>query len=205
MLKKKDSADEPVNAVLYASNQTMVDKDLDFICDRKINTYSCDLYYCISNNVICGCTMVMNRILREYIINTFPEEIILRCKNHDGWTLYNAFVIGHVIYDEESRILYRQHETNVVGGYNLYKKATILGRIKNMYSKKHFGIRSRLAESLVHLYGDIMDDKMKHRLILISSANGIDGVREIINDHELRESFEKGDLLLYLKGVLRWI
>lgn len=47
--------------------------------------------------------------------------------------------------------------------------------------------------------------KIKHRLMLISNANEIGDVRKIINDHVLRASFEKSNLLLYLKGVFRWI
>ncbi len=69
-----------------------------------------------------GCTMVFNRSLCELIkkvdyskLNTFPL--------HDHWlNLVCTACGGKVIIDDESYILYRQHNSNVVGDRNLFQK-----------------------------------------------------------------------------------
>lgn len=191
--------------ILYASNQTLVDKELNYIEDRIIDIEQSNLYYCISNNVIYGCTMVMNHVCRMNIVQQDIDEAIIKRKNHDGWSLYHTFVTGEVIYDCESRILYRQHSNNVVGGFDINRKTTVMDRVNNLISSKHRGIRSRIASLLLSLYEEKMNDVMRHNLRLIRDANSFHGIRAIIRNREVRASFERSDLLLYLKGVLRWI
>ena len=58
-----------LNVVLYASNQTLVDDNLNYISNKKINIETCNLYYCISNNVVYGCTMIMNHKCRINVMD----------------------------------------------------------------------------------------------------------------------------------------
>jgi hypothetical protein len=62
-------------------------------------------------NVVTGCTIVMSREARELICERTPSRVLM----HDWWCYLVASAFGRVIYDENSRIKYRQHGTNTVG------------------------------------------------------------------------------------------
>ena len=102
--------------------------------------------------------------------------IVIR-KNHDAWILYNTFAVGIVIYDEESRILYQQHESDMVGGFDIGKKVTIKDRFKNLISKKKKGIRSKIAEVMLEFYKNKMNEDMCKKLALIKNASIISGIK----------------------------
>jgi glycosyltransferase involved in cell wall biosynthesis len=63
-------------------------------------------------NCVTGCTCVINRAvalrLKEF---PRPDEILM----HDWWLYLVVVAFGQVIYDSESRILYRQHGANQIG------------------------------------------------------------------------------------------
>jgi len=59
-----------------------------------------------------GCTMMMNRKLRDIVISYTPQYIYM----HDWWIVVIATAIGaDIVYDAHPHMLYRQHETNVIG------------------------------------------------------------------------------------------
>jgi glycosyltransferase involved in cell wall biosynthesis len=62
-------------------------------------------------NIATGCTIVINKALRQLIIDHLP----LQCLMHDWWCYLTAACFGCVIYDDQSRIKYRLHGNNKIG------------------------------------------------------------------------------------------
>lgn len=96
---------------LYFCQTELVDKHLNRIDSVIIQprlTFGESLVY----QFVGGCTMVMNRALRDIINKYSPKYLSM----HDVWIYDVAQAIGaHVVFDETPHILYRQHGGNVTG------------------------------------------------------------------------------------------
>jgi hypothetical protein len=103
--------------------------------------------------------MLMNQAARRILVRAIPENLVA----HDWWTYLIVSAFGTVHFDRESRVLYRQHASNVVGMH--------LGAIRRL----HFKIRRywrigmthpvvRQAEEFNRLYGGVLSND--HRWIL---------------------------------------
>lgn len=106
------SIDEPA---LYYSGQRLVDSNLNFIENHKLNQYrSLHTRFVLSD--FAGCTGVFNRKLLESVIRYEPEYMLM----HDTWILRVCLCLGgKVVVDPEPRMSYRQHSTNRLGlGHN---------------------------------------------------------------------------------------
>lgn len=97
---------------LYFSNLLMVDSNL-----QPIHPLFAEGEVVISKRMALiqvftyGCTCVFNhRALEDYCQAGFSKELA-----HDNWIYILCMYLGHVVYDEDSRILYRQHGTNLSG------------------------------------------------------------------------------------------
>jgi glycosyltransferase involved in cell wall biosynthesis len=94
----------------------------------------------LAHNVAAGCTTVMDEAARALALSApFPQG-----SHHDWWcALLVTGCGGQLVFDPESRILYRQHPANLVGGASgLAQRALrVLGR----------GAESFLAPLAVHL------------------------------------------------------
>lgn len=96
---------------LYFCQTQLADKDLNKIPSVIIKprlTFGESLVY----GFIGGCTMVMNRKLRDIVVSYRPDFIEM----HDTWIYRIALAIGaKVVFDPIPHILYRQHGNNVIG------------------------------------------------------------------------------------------
>jgi len=111
----ENNADKPA---LYFSRTTLADADLKPIGCVEINpklTFGESLVY----EFVAGCTIVMNRSLRDILANYMPQHLAM----HDVWVYSVALAIGAtVIFDPQSHILYRQHAHNAIGQHaNFYE------------------------------------------------------------------------------------
>ena len=95
--------------VLYFSKKTIVDENLKVLNQEDYIPYRDCILHSLKGSNAYGCTFVFNLEL----LNTIKK---LPCGYHDAWIFRIAVWCGfHVIYDMESRILYRQHGNNNVG------------------------------------------------------------------------------------------
>ena len=104
---------------LYFCQTQLVDKDLNPMKNIYINprlTFGEALTY----QFIGGCTMVLNRSLRDIIIKYTPNYQPM----HDVWIYSIAQAIGaHIFFDPKPHILYHQHSHNAIGqGYSRFKE-----------------------------------------------------------------------------------
>ena len=76
----------------------------------------------IVQNIAGGNTMMINRKARQLIISTATEYINF----HDWWAyIIVSAVGGHIIYDQNPTLDYRQHSSNVIG-YNQSVQARLI-------------------------------------------------------------------------------
>ena len=97
---------------LYGSNVTCVAEDLSPIGVPREDGDG-RFQHLLFENIVYGCTAVMNRAARELIAARPPERGVIM---HDWWCALVAAAFGRVIYDPEpGLILYRQHGGNSIG------------------------------------------------------------------------------------------
>ncbi|QFP77992.1 glycosyltransferase family 2 protein [Deinococcus sp. AJ005] len=85
----------------------------------------------LTQNVVAGCSMVVNRALLNLAL-PIPATAIM----HDWWLALIACAFGKVIWEAESKILYRQHATNVMGTEKYDKRFLLLKLISFGHSEK---------------------------------------------------------------------
>lgn len=140
--------DKPI--AIYSDLQ-VVDSDLKVIDasyyhysgKQPLNNKVPQLLYC---NVAVGCTMMINRRLRDLALDVKNIDNIYM---HDWWLALLAAAEGRLLYLPESTILYRQHEGNTVGARKINKglgeRILQYGSIARYIERKRYQFdRSRL-------------------------------------------------------------
>lgn len=206
----KDNQNEESQPIVYVSNQTIIDKNGIIIKQRFLKEPKHDLFDCINNNVLCGCTMVLNQYLRCFLTdkNRLPSDDVIKVRIHDTWIVLAANVVGDVIYDPDGRILYRQHNSNV--GYakndNLtFGKKWIKDKYFRFITKKYKGIRSKTAKDLLEKYYDLIDEEEMRHLSVLAQANSLKKGFLILKDSVLKSHFCENTFVLLIKSTLGWI
>ncbi|MGL6023318.1 MAG: hypothetical protein ACRC0F_01765, partial [Cetobacterium sp.] len=82
-----------------------------------------DLEILLHQNVIYGCTMMINKKLLMELLDKIPVEFL----NHDHYVSVIAKILGNIYYLDDKSILYRQHGNNVSGTIN----KTLLEKLKD--------------------------------------------------------------------------
>ncbi len=97
---------------IYGSAQTLVDEHLNVIGVTPPWPRGPSLRAALTENIITGCTSALNlqaiALLQQVGV---PRNVFF----HDWWCYLVTSAFGTVVYDEESRILYRQHGANQIG------------------------------------------------------------------------------------------
>lgn len=84
-------------------------------------------------NVVTGCTMMINRKCRNIAIECKDRGQIIM---HDWWCALIASYCGKIGYINEALILYRQHGDNSVGAKNIYSIAYLKNQIFKIAEQK---------------------------------------------------------------------
>lgn len=122
------------DALLIHSDAKLVDKDLNVISDtynKVFKSYKFDrsLDYLMHNNVT-GCTTMISRRLLEYAL-PFPESVVM----YDNYLAFLAFHYGRIVYISQPLILYRQHNSNLIGaGVLSYEQFLTANEKRYLYS-----------------------------------------------------------------------
>ena len=102
------------------------------------------------NGGVLGCTMIINRALREIILPGPPAVAM-----HDHLITMAAICTGHIRYVDEPLLYYRQHPRNVTGT----QAKSIGGRLRELLLTRHPVVDRRHYEANKALYG-----YLEHRL-----------------------------------------
>lgn len=150
--------------LLYAGSFKMTDRHLNKIAGGDHYTTqtfaNAIVYSCCT-----GCTMVMNKQLRDILrAEPLPQHMLM----HDDWIHKVCLAVGgKVVFDRQPMMLYRQHGDNVDGGIH-----TVSDKVRKVLDERHRRARimSKQLGELLTLYGDQLPDKnmrlLKHALRL---------------------------------------
>lgn len=130
---EKENVDIPI---LVHTDLKVTDDKLNVISDSLLKMQNLDynrdkLNNLLVQNIVTGCTIMVNRNLLKYIIE-IPQYAIM----HDWWMALIASTIGKIGFINKPTILYRQHNENNVGAKNVKSLNYILGRLKDIKSVK---------------------------------------------------------------------
>ncbi len=200
-IEKIEKYDKPA---LYCSNQTIFreNKIEGLRYNRNPNI---SLVNIIFGNHIAGCTMVMNKQLRNIISekNRRPNNDVLRIRMHDVWVILVASAIGYVIYDENSYINYRIHNKNTVGIDNgLKRKLKIIK--KKIFNDSLRNGRSKIASELLNK----IDLNEKDKLVVEQIVNYRKNIRnkiKLIFSQNVYKNIDEKRFIFICKVLLNWL
>lgn len=157
---------------------TFVNSKLEPFGKRSYKKYNISLGSAMTLSSIAGCTLVLNKSLSKKIANysiTVPDGV-----GHDGWVFRFALLIdASVIYDDNSRILFRRHASNESTGG---KK--IIGKIKNFVSlfTKYRNMQFKIASIMRELNLQVSEsNKFLLNEIYIYKFKTVNTIRLIFN------------------------
>lgn len=106
-------------------------------------------------NVVTGCTVMINNSLAKLGCRSFDEDQMLM---HDWWLALLAATCGVAAFLDEPTIDYRQHANNSVGAKNVYSVLYMFSRLKSSQTKGSIKKAADQASEILNCYGDIMTD-----------------------------------------------
>jgi hypothetical protein len=100
---------------------------------QKLDCKNLKLSRMLMQNAVTGCTMMINKALRDKVIlYTDSNRIIM----HDWWASLIAAQFGEIAYLKEATILYRQHGENSVGALDSNNVSYILKKGRQFKNNK---------------------------------------------------------------------
>ncbi|MFW6272458.1 MAG: glycosyltransferase [bacterium] len=148
-------------SLIYCGSPKLVDEKLNPMPSKEINLNGTFGESMIINRAL-GCTEVFNENLLR-LINRYEPKFLMM---HDAWVYRVCLATGgHIYYDKQKYILYRQHSQNVVGGRsNIYLRWK---RRINAYLSNYKNVRLKTAENLFYGYESYLTSENKEILYLI--------------------------------------
>ncbi|MBQ9299951.1 MAG: glycosyltransferase family 2 protein [Clostridia bacterium] len=119
-----------VHTDLKVAGEDLSVKNESFFYSSMLRADRDRLNYLLIQNIVTGCTMMINHALWELaVLPVTGGEMLM----HDGWFALIAAAVGRIGFVDASTILYRQHSDNVVGAKNVrsfHYIAAAPGRLK---------------------------------------------------------------------------
>ena len=180
---------------LYCCRPKLVDAELNAITSAmKRPAMRPSFGNALLENIVTGCTAVMNEELRALVAVRFPQFTVM----HDRWFYLAASCFGRVYYDETPHICYRQHGGNVVG-VNSGRRKEFYGRLRLFWGKRHD--ISRQAEEFIKIFGALPErEDLKEYRGDAKSASCLKLAKELV---EGRKGFSKRLRLVKGKRLFR--
>ncbi len=148
--------------VLVHTDLKVVDQSLNvispsFFTFQKLIQDDITLSKLLVQNYVTGCTVMINRALREKC-GLIPNECIM----HDWWLALVAVLFGKLICINEPTMLYRQHADNQVGAKASYGIAFIKRKLATLDTvRQNYNATYAQAKALLDSYGDLLNEDAK--------------------------------------------
>lgn len=113
---KKIETDKSIPCLVY-TDQKIVDEKLNVLSEssdiyQRLHCRDKRLSHLLAHNVVTGCTMMVNRALRDkFILSKSTDKMVM----HDWWATLIAASFGKMYFISKPTILYRQHSSNTLG------------------------------------------------------------------------------------------
>ncbi len=137
-----DKIKQTDGCTLYCSNLKVVDENLIYANNNMLpKNYKNNHYDVLCKNIVTGCTIVMDNKFKDFATKHYPQDIYL----HDHWlaAIANYCKDTNFVYDENpDKILYRQHNTNLIGS----NKKVLKKLKKKTFQKSSFNLMKQFYE-----------------------------------------------------------
>lgn len=184
---------------LYASNQTLVDSEMNSLGSRYDKRVPTDLFNIIDKNYLAGCTMVMTKALFQKIKDNRQPTELIKSRMHDTWVASVAACIGSIIYDEESYIYYRQHDDNVVGAKESGLGEKIFGKLTSSNKEDYHTV---FAKELDDIFGNQATKNSKYYLKLYMDMDTLKGKLGLLLSRGFRRVYYRNKLMFAIKTMV---
>lgn len=159
LAKMRSLEKDPAVPVLVHTDLRVVDGALQELSPSFCKLSNLDgnrtaLNQLLIQNVVTGCTVMMNRALAELACRKSPQKAMLM---HDWWLAILASATGKVGFLQEATIDYRQHGSNSVGAKNTRSLAYLWKRFASRDTRQVLIGTARQAELFLEQYGDVLD------------------------------------------------
>jgi glycosyltransferase involved in cell wall biosynthesis len=133
---------------MYCSRLTLVDADLRVLASSAGAPRGPSFENSLVQNIAPGCTIVLNRAAHTELLRGLPRIAAM----HDWWIYQVIAGLGRVVYDDESRILYRQHRDNVVGAAHTWLGGVTV-RARRLFQRRLRPFRTAQLHELERIHG----------------------------------------------------
>lgn len=155
---EKEGMPAMVHTDLRVVDGGLKEMDPSFMHFSKLRGDRLALNQLLVQNVVTGCTMMVNRNLAELASDHLPEGKMLM---HDWWLAMIAAAMGTAGYLNEATIDYRQHGNNVVGAKNTRSLGYIAQKIKNDGVRQAMASTYEQARLFANSFGSVLDDRTR--------------------------------------------
>lgn len=174
LAKMKEIEKDPAVPAMVHTDLRVVDGDLNVISESfceysKLNGHRLKLNLLLAQNVVTGCTMMLNGALARKASQTSSGKDMLM---HDWWLALIASVYGQTGFLDEATIDYRQHGDNVVGAKNIRSVGYILRKIAGNEARQAIKQTFAQAKALYDCFGDSINADEKEILKQYASLEG---------------------------------
>jgi len=166
-LEKKNTEQCPL---LVHSDLRVTNKNLRIISNslfkyQRISPRRTKLRQLLSQNVVTGCTVMINRALRE-MIHKKPYNSVM----HDWWLALIASAFGKIGVVRHPCVLYRQHSSNQIGAYNARDWSESVDKLKQRQMMKDIYI-SMFAQA--SCFAETYRDQLNPKQLKLCRAYGL--------------------------------
>lgn len=176
---------EEVNVPCLVHTELMVvDEQNEIISDcmsryQKLEPTKVTLGRILVQNVVTGCTMMINKELRDYLLKEIDRNNLIM---HDWWAAMITLKCGKISFIEQPTIRYRKHADNILGAQKAYGLDYLFGKVFDYKKIKQSLYETRIQATemkkvfdevvLEEAYSDIQNRGKFERLIFYKK-NGI--------------------------------
>ncbi len=178
-LEAMKRAEEEIGAgkpILVHTDLRVVDGDLNEICPSfvqysKLDGSRLEFRELLVQNMVTGCTMMVNRALASLAAPTRDDERIVM---HDWWLALIASAFGRAVFVPQATIDYRQHGSNVVGAKDAASVKYMLSRLLGQYALDIRDASLAQAGAFLQHFGSLMTQEQRRlcRMFLGLASHG---------------------------------
>jgi len=196
-VNKINKSDEK-SPIMYCSNCTIINNNMEKIgmLHSNKNIIPNKKATALVQGFVHGCTMVFNRKSKDLVLMYQPKHNYA----HDFWIPLIHVFLGSIVYDQNSYILYRQHNHNVFGS-----KRSLLRLIKLKFSfvKHRKNYYSQMAKDLLVGYSYYMNNTDYQLLKDISEyKSSILKLIKLLFNKDIKRNTFRGTLVLRMLILL---
>lgn len=150
---QRQEENDPYIPRLVHTDLEVVSADLQPVARSFMHYEHLDPHYTslprlIVQNNVTGCTILLNRLLRERI--RVPDPMFM----YDWWIALTCSAFGKISYLKDATVLYRQHGANAVGAADVRSPAYQAGRLQDSQGiRRSIGRTYALASCFEKVYG----------------------------------------------------